>query len=189
MTAALCIAPAAVVFVAFWLLPMAELAWLPASKGAATYLAVLTEPRYFKSLMQTTALSAVVTVVSLSVAAAVGLYLGRRQFFGRRFLLSLLTLPLSFPGVIVGFFVILVGGRQGPFASFTETLIGQPITFAYGLAGLFLAYVYFSLPRAIASSHKSSFHRRGAGGEISRASALLVPNGLPRIPPACRLES
>jgi putative spermidine/putrescine transport system permease protein len=53
--------------------------------------------------------------------------------------------------VIVGFFVILIGGRQGPFASFTDVVIGERITFAYGVTGLFLAYVYFSLPRAIAS--------------------------------------
>lgn len=151
MLLAACVAPAAAVFAAFWLLPMVQLVLLPASKGAATYFVVLTEPRYLQSLVQTTVLSAVVTLVSLALAAAVGLYLGRRSFAGRRLLLSVLTLPLSFPGVIVGFFVILMGGRQGPFASLTETLIGERITFAYGVVGLFLAYVYFSLPRAIAS--------------------------------------
>ena len=129
MILAACIAPAAVVFAAFWLLPMVQLVWLPATVGASTYFVVLTEPRYLKSLAQTTALSIAVTVVALVVAAAVGLYLGRRQFTGRRLLLSVLTLPLSFPGVIVGFFVILIGGRSG----------------------LFIAYLYFSLPRAIAS--------------------------------------
>jgi putative spermidine/putrescine transport system permease protein len=146
-----CAAPAAVVFAAFWLLPMVHLLLLPASRGAATYFVVLTEPRYLQSLVQTTVLSAAVTLVSLAVAAAVGLYIGRRAFAGRRLLMSVLTLPLSFPGVIVGFFVILVGGRQGPFASLTDTLIGERVTFAYGVTGLFLAYVYFSLPRAIAS--------------------------------------
>ncbi|MBC7709367.1 MAG: ABC transporter permease subunit [Rhizobacter sp.] len=130
---------------------MVRLVLLPASKGWTTYFAVLTEPRYLQSLWQTTLLSAVVTLVSLAVAAAVGLYLGRRQFAGRRLLLSVLTLPLSFPGVIVGFFVILMGGRQGPFASLTEAVFSERITFAYGVTGLFLAYVYFSLPRAIAS--------------------------------------
>ena len=146
-----CALPAAVVFAAFWLLPMVELVLLPASKGWATYFVVLTEPRYLQSLLQTTLLSAAVTLVALAVAAAVGLYLGRRQFAGRRLLLAVLTLPLSFPGVIVGFFVILVGGRQGPFADLTEAAIGERITFAYGVTGLFLAYLYFSLPRAIAS--------------------------------------
>lgn len=151
MLLAACAAPAAVVFVAFWLLPIVQLLLLPASSGAASYFVVLTEPRYLQSLVQTTLLSAVVTLVSLAIAAAVGLFLGRHSFAGRRLLLAVLTLPLSFPGVIVGFFVILVGGRQGPFASLTDALVGERITFAYGLTGMFLAYVYFSLPRAIAS--------------------------------------
>lgn len=151
MIQAWCLAPAAALFSAFWLLPMVQLALLPASKGWATYVVVLTEPRYLASLLQTTLLSLAVTVVSLLLSAAVGLCLGRRRFAGRRLLLSLLTLPLSFPGVIVGFFVILIGGRQGPFADLTEALSGNRITFAYGLAGLFAAYVYFSLPRAIAA--------------------------------------
>lgn len=146
-----CVLPAAVVFAAFWLLPIVRLLLLPAGKGAATYFVVLTEPRYLQSLLQTTLLSVAVTLAALAVAAAVGLYLGRRRFAGRRLLMAVLTLPLSFPGVIVGYFVILVGGRQGPFASFTDWLIGERITFAYGVTGLFLAYLYFSLPRAIAS--------------------------------------
>ena len=150
-TALACAAPAAALFAAFWLLPMVELALLPAQRGPSTYFVVLTEPRYLRSLVQTTVLSAAVTAVSLVLAAAVGLHLGRRRFAGRRLLLSLLTLPASFPGVIVGFFVILVGGRQGPFADLTEALGAGRITFAYGFAGLFVAYVYFSLPRAVAS--------------------------------------
>jgi len=53
--------------------------------------------------------------------------------------------------VIVGFFVILLGGRQGLVADISSSLGGERITFAYGLLGLFLAYLYFSLPRAIAA--------------------------------------
>jgi putative spermidine/putrescine transport system permease protein len=51
----------------------------------------------------------------------------------------------------VGFFMILLGGRQGAVAQAAEALTGERVTFAYGLTGLFLAYLYFSLPRAIAS--------------------------------------
>ncbi len=147
--AAACAAPAAAVFAAFWLLPMARLALLPGTRGASTYFAVVTEPRYLASLVQTTLLSAAVTLVSLFLAAAVGLHLGRREFRGKRLLISTLTMPLAFPGVIIGFFVILIGGRQGPIATWSEALTGTRITFAYGVAGLFIAYVYFSLPRAI----------------------------------------
>ena len=167
---AACIAPAAALFAAFWLLPMARLATLPATKGWATYFAVLTEPRYLTSLVQTTLLSAAVTLVALLLAAAVGLYLGRRSFIGKRLLISALTMPLAFPGVIVGFFVILLGGRQGAIAAWSEALTGTRITFAYGLAGLFLAYVYFSLPRAIVAFTAAA---EAMGDELEDAARSL----------------
>lgn len=138
-------------FCAFWLLPVARLVALPAEKGLATYAVVLTSPRYLQSLLQTLGLSLVVTATTLVLGGAVGVYLARRRFAGRGVLLSMLTLPLSFPGVIVGFFVILLGGRQGLVPQMGQAVGVAVPTFAYGLAGLFLAYLYFSLPRAIAS--------------------------------------
>jgi putative spermidine/putrescine transport system permease protein len=146
-----CLLPAAAFFAAFWLLPIARLLALPAEKGWATYFAVLTDGRYLQSMVNTVLLSAAVTVATLALGSAVGIYLARRDFIGKRVLLSLLTLPLSFPGVIIGFFVILLGGRQGLVADLSSALGGERITFAYGLLGLFLAYLYFSLPRAIAT--------------------------------------
>ncbi|WP_295378565.1 ABC transporter permease [uncultured Pseudacidovorax sp.] len=146
-----CALPAGIFFLAFWLLPALQLLALPAREGASAYFAVLTQPRYLTSMLQTLALSVVVTLATLVLGAAVGLYLARQRFAGRRLLLAVLTLPLSFPGVIVGFFVILLGGRQGLVADISSSLGGERLTFAYGLLGLFLAYLYFSLPRAIAA--------------------------------------
>jgi putative spermidine/putrescine transport system permease protein len=146
-----CLAPAAVFFLAFWLLPVVRLIALPADKGWATYFAVLTDARYLSSMINTVALSLAVTVATLVLGSAVGIYLARHAFPGKRLLLSLLTLPLSFPGVIIGFFMILLGGRQGVIADISAAFGLERITFAYGLLGLFLAYVYFSLPRAIAT--------------------------------------
>jgi len=146
-----CAAPAAAFFAAFWLLPAVRLLALPASKGAETYLAVLTNPRYLQSLLNTLLLSLSVTVATLVLGSAVGIYLARRDFPGKKLLLSVLTLPLSFPGVIVGFFLILLGGRQGLVAEITSSVGLGRVTFAYGLLGLFLAYLYFSLPRAVAT--------------------------------------
>jgi len=146
-----CAAPAAVFFLAFWLLPVVRLIALPLEKGWATYAAVLTDSRYLESLLNTVGLSLAVTLATLVLGSAVGIYLARRDFRGKPLLLSLLTLPLSFPGVIIGFFVILLGGRQGLVADISDALTGERFTFAYGLLGLFLAYLYFSLPRAIAT--------------------------------------
>jgi len=146
-----CIVPAVAFFAAFWLLPIVRLIALPADKGWQTYFVVLTEAKYLTSLLNTLLLSLVVTAVTLVLGAAVGIFLARSQFAGRRILISLLTLPLSFPGVIIGFFVILLGGRQGAIVTFADSMGLGRWTFAYGLIGLFLAYLYFSLPRAIAS--------------------------------------
>ena len=144
-----CTAPAVAFFVAFWLLPAVRLIALPAQAGLDSYFAVLTHARYLQSLLNTVVLSLAVTLATLVLGCAVGIYLARREFFGKHVLLSLLTLPLSFPGVIIGFFVILLGGRQGLIADIASALGLGRVTFAYGLLGLFLAYLYFSLPRAI----------------------------------------
>jgi putative spermidine/putrescine transport system permease protein len=146
-----CLAPAISFFVAFWLLPIARLIMLPAGKGLRTYFVVITDASYFKSLFNTLLLSMTVTGVTLVLGASVGIFLARSRFAGRRILIALITLPLSFPGVIIGYFVILLGGRQGVIANLAELAgLGQ-FTFAYGLTGLFLAYLYFSLPRAVGS--------------------------------------
>ena len=146
-----CLAPATAFFLAFWLLPMTRLIALPAQQGWETYFVVLTHSRYLSSLINTLVLSLVVTALTLVLGATVGIYLARTHFRGKSLLLSLLTMPLSFPGVIVGFFIILLGGRQGPVAEIFQQLGMGRITFAYGIIGLFLAYLYFSLPRAIAN--------------------------------------
>lgn len=97
-----------------------------------------------------------VTLATLVLGASVGIFLARTKFIGRQFLLGVLTLPLSFPGVIIGFFLILLGGRQGLVAQISDELGLGRVTIAYGLTGLFLAYLYFSLPRAIANYYAAA---------------------------------
>jgi putative spermidine/putrescine transport system permease protein len=56
-----------------------------------------------------------------------------------------LTLPLAFPGVVIGFLIILLGGRQGMINQLTP----GHVVFAYSMFGLFLGYLYFSIPRVL----------------------------------------
>ncbi|MCA3930952.1 MAG: ABC transporter permease, partial [Burkholderia sp.] len=88
-----CIAPAVAFFTAFWLLPIVRLIALPADKGWQTYFVVLTEAKYLTSLLNTLVLSLAVTALTLILGAAVGIFLARSRFIGRRLLISLLTLP------------------------------------------------------------------------------------------------
>ena len=45
--------------------------------------------------------------------------------------------------------VIMLAGRQGLVGALTDKLFGEPLVFAYSLSGLFLGYLYFSIPRVI----------------------------------------
>src|SRR5215510_6422442 len=146
-----CLVPLAVVTAAFFLLPMGRLIITGAGgpQGFSGYLAILTEPRHRATLLNTVLLAAATTVVTLIVATVAGMFLQRHRFPGRAVLVAMLTFPLAFPGVVVGFMVILLAGRQGLIGDISFRLTGGKLVFAYSLGGLFLGYLYFSIPRVI----------------------------------------
>jgi len=150
-TLAALLLPAAVVFIAFFLLPLAHLFLIGGTGrlGWSAYTAVLTEPRYRSSLVSTVALAAATTAATLLISGVSGVFLSRNRFRGRALLTALLTLPLAFPGVVIGFMVIMLAGRQGLIPEITEAISGERIVFAYSMAGLFIGYLYFSIPRTI----------------------------------------
>ena len=147
----LMVAPAIIVGAAFFLLPLARLALVGATGdlGLSAYAAVITNPQYFAALVSTIVLSIAVTVVTLVIAGFTGVFLERNHFPGREALISMLTLPLAFPGVVVGFMVIMLAGRTGLIGDFTALFGAGRLVFAYSIAGLFTGYIYFSIPRVI----------------------------------------
>jgi len=151
MIAGLMILPAALVFLAFFVLPLVRLvvAGGAGPDGWAGYGLALADKRHLASLAETLILSVAVTLVTLVLGGIPGLFLARNSFPGRAILVSVLTLPLAFPGVVVGFMVILLAGRQGLIGQVSQFLGGDRIVFAYSMSGLFLGYVYFSIPRVV----------------------------------------
>lgn len=147
----LMILPAGIVFAVFFIVPMVKLAIASAAgeEGIATYLEIITKPRYFESMVATVALSLSVTAVAVAISTVAGVFLVRNRFAGRSLLISLLTFPLAFPGVVIGFLVIMLAGRQGLIAQVSIFLTGDRAVFAYSMAGLFIGYLYFSIPRVI----------------------------------------
>ncbi|MDU6078321.1 MAG: ABC transporter permease [Pantoea sp.] len=145
--------PALLFIAAFWLLPFARLLQIGLSPDRTTqqsgYWTVVSQPQYLQSLLNTLLLSLAVTLITLLIAAVVGCFLARQRFAGRGTLLALLTFPLAFPGVVVGFLVVMLAGRQGVLAQLSMSLFHERWTLAYSLSGLFIGYLYFSLPRAI----------------------------------------
>ena len=109
------ILPFAIVFLAFFLLPMARLALesIQGEEGLWIYVRMLSTPRYLETLLYTLVLSLSVTLVTLILSGICGVFLQRNTFFGKQLLVALLAFPLAFPGVVVGFMIILLAGRQG----------------------------------------------------------------------------
>lgn len=147
----LLLVPLFVLLAAFFLLPMGQLAVVGAGgpAGIAEYATILTNGRYARVLLATVILALAVTLATLAIATIAGLFLVRNRFIGRDLLVAMLTFPLAFPGVVVGFMVIILAGRQGLIGTVSQALTGERIVFAYSMAGLFAGYLYFSIPRVL----------------------------------------
>lgn len=190
------ILPALVVCAAFLLLPLAQLIVISLEKGAIadgtfalTYREMLTTPRYLSSLLATVMLALTVTLTTLVISTLCGLFLARHRFRGREILTALLTFSLVFPGVVIGFMVIMLGGRQGLLAYTTLAFDAGRVTFAYSMTGLFVGYLYFSIPRVLLTVMAAIEKLDGALEEAARslgASPLTVLKDiiLPALAPA-----
>ena len=143
--------PTIIFFFSFFLLPMFHLFFIGGSgeQGWMTYVAIFSDKNYFRSLLVTLGVATTTTFTTLAISGICGVFLQRHLFPGKNMLVSMMTLPLAFPGVVVGFMVIMIAGRQGAIGSISQALGGENIVFAYSLTGLFMGYVYFSIPRTI----------------------------------------
>lgn len=183
--------PALVLFAAFFLLPMARLVGVGAGgpAGLAAYAAIVTEPRYFRSLVSTLLLATAVTVATLVISAIAGVFLQRNTFVGRSVLVAMLTFPLAFPGVVVGFMVIMLAGRQGLIGDLTQLAFRSKLVFAYSMAGLLTGYLYFSIPRVIltimAAAEKLDRHLEEAARSLGASPWQVVRDVIvPALTPA-----
>jgi molybdate transport system permease protein len=70
--------------------------------------------------------------------------LARKQFFGKRLLEVLVLLPLTLPPTVLGFYLLLLLGHQGP-------LKALGINWAFRFEGLLLGSFIFSLPFALSA--------------------------------------
>src|SRR6202795_3057421 len=87
----LCLLPLAVVTAAFFLLPMARLVVTGAEgpQGLAGYLAIVVEPRYRATLINTVLLASATTLATLVIATIAGMFLQRHRFPGRAILIAM----------------------------------------------------------------------------------------------------
>ncbi|WP_246210763.1 ABC transporter permease [Phytoactinopolyspora alkaliphila] len=111
---------------------------------------VLTSSNYLESFLITSVLAIGSTVIALLLCVPAALYLERTRTRTSRAISVGLTIPLSLPGIVIGFFVILLFGTTGLFPVTADQLFGSPIgQIAYTFTGLLIGYLYFNIPRVI----------------------------------------
>lgn len=128
---------------------------------ARRYIEVLTNDQYTQSFLVTTALAIASTILALILCVPAAIYIEREKTRATRIVAIALTIPLSLPGIVIGFFVILIFGTQGLVPVSTDHFLGTGYgRIAYTFGGLLIGYLYFNIPRVILTI-------RGAVAELS----------------------
>ena len=101
-------------------------------------------PADWSAVRLTAQLAAVSTLLLLIVGTPIAWWLARTRSPAKPLLAALVAMPLVLPPTVIGFYLLLLMGPQGPVGQFTQWLgLGRlPFTFA----GLVVASVIYSLP-------------------------------------------
>lgn len=149
------IAPFLVILGAFLLYPLLVLALRSLSGDGGgfsleLYVDTLTSPRYGRAFGFTALLAVTSTVVALLICVPSAIYIEGGRSRARRVAAVALTVPLSLPGIVIGFFVILGFGRTGVVTEVLGAVTPwRTPQLAYTFWGLLLGYVYFQIPRVV----------------------------------------
>jgi putative spermidine/putrescine transport system permease protein len=114
------------------------------------YAAVIRSLAYRRALLNSVLIAFASTLLALILCFPVAVYIERSKSRYRNALAVALTIPLSLPGIVIGFFVILFFGLTGLVPQVFLLLIGErQLSFAYTFGGMLLGYLYFQIPRVV----------------------------------------
>lgn len=113
------------------------------AEGTAAFAASVTEPDAVAAVRLTLLVAAITVPLNTLFGLAAAWCITRHRFVGRRWLLSLISLPLSVSPVVSGMVFVLLFGAQGWFGPWLSAA-GLRIVFA--LPGIVLATVFVTLP-------------------------------------------
>lgn len=88
-------------------------------------------------------LAMVVTIILLVIGTPLAWWLARSQRWFRPLLEALVALPLVLPPTVLGFYLLVLLGRNGPLAPLLDEL---DMTLVFSFSGLVVGSVLFSLP-------------------------------------------
>ncbi|MDE3095954.1 MAG: ABC transporter permease [Chloroflexota bacterium] len=133
--------PPALLFAAFFAVPIAALAWRAGSSGELA--ANLTSPSALDALRLSALTSTVVLVAAVLAGTPLAYLLARRDFPGKMALDLLIDLPIVLPPTVAGVALLVALGRQGVAG---QLLDRWGIDVAFTTAAVVLAQLFVSAP-------------------------------------------
>jgi molybdate transport system permease protein len=104
-------------------------------------------PQAWPAIWLTLQLAAISTALLLLLATPVAWWLSRTRSAWRAPISALLTLPLVLPPTVLGFYLLILMGPQGPLGQLTQALGWGVLSFTF--SGLVMGAIIFSLPFAV----------------------------------------
>ena len=108
------------------------------------------------------------TLIDLVAGVAVGYALARLRFPGRNVLDSLLTLPMVLPPTVLGYYLLVLVGREGPIGAWLNTYLGINLIFSWQGAVIAAAIVSFPL---VFKPARAAFE--AVDGQLEQAARVL----------------
>ena len=150
------------------------------------------EPEVWQAIWLTVQLSAIVTLILLITGTPIAWWLSRTSSAWKAPIAAVVALPLVLPPTVLGFYLLIAMGPEGPVGRITHSLgLGQlPFTFP----GLVIASVFYSLPfmvQPLQNAFEAMGRRPLEVAATLRASPLdafftvAVPMALPGLLTAC----
>jgi len=108
------------------------------------------------------------TALNLVLGVAVGWLLARKRFPGRDVLDALLTLPMVMPPTVLGYYLLVLVGRNGPLGAWLQSAFGINLIFTW--QGAVIAATLVAFPLAFKSA-RAAFE--GVDPQYEEAARVL----------------
>jgi sulfate transport system permease protein len=112
-------------------------------QGVGPFLEAIKEPAFQEAVKLTLTIAAITIPLNTIFGLCAAWVIGRNQFHGRAFLISIIDLPFSISPVVAGLMIVLLYGRNGWFGPWLDA---ADIKILFALPGMVLATIFVTFP-------------------------------------------
>ena len=127
----------------FLFMPLAVVFSSALAKGVSVYFAALREPDALAAIRLTLIAAGIAVPLNLVFGVSAAWAIGKFDFFGKNFLVSLIDLPFSVSPVVSGLIYVLIFGLQGLMGPW---LAAHDIKIIFAVPGIVLATIFVTFP-------------------------------------------